>query len=140
MGGNTNERFGLEIPELTVAQQKWSRTTGYDQGIEAEYHEALVDSVGLRERVGDFLTKNGVQPIAGSNCPYIFGISSIIENDADDPKAPIGLSFFGSEELAQKVANAFPQNRVLKYDGTVIPPTQPNAEKTARPRRSGINP
>jgi len=128
-------RYGLEIPALNGITGK-------------EFYDVIIENRPLIEKVGDFLKKNGViDPFAGH--PQLggslYGVGVIIHPLPDREKVdirtvPSGVTFFGSEQLARKLAAAFPQNRVLREDGLLIPPTQPKADRPVKPRRPAIGP
>ncbi len=113
----TGGKFGLEIPALTEARVM-AEESSYDQKSRANYERAMEKSTKLMNRVGEFLEKNGAPAV--SDCGSdLFGVIT----STNDSKAPCGVTFYGSKELAQSLADAFPGNKVISaHDGAVVTP------------------
>ena len=111
-------KFGLEIPALTEARVR-AEAESYSPQSRMHYHSAMQKSSELIKKVETFLEKNGAPVVSACGGDYMFGV--ITSND--DPKAPCGVSFYGSRLLAEAVARAFPANKVISArDGAPITP------------------
>lgn len=111
------KKFGLEIPALTAARIK-AEAESYSPQSRSAFHEAIKKNRELIKEVETFLEKSGAPAVSGCGTD-MFGV---ITSDAD-PKAPCGISFYGSRSLAEAVAKAFPANKVISArDGTPVMP------------------
>ncbi len=120
--------FGIEIPAMTDLV-KTMRTEGYTQERTAAYQKLLEDNRPLFRQVNEFLLKNGA--------PTPFGPVAVAEgyisHSAKETDIPCGITFYASDELAQKVANQFSGYKVISAaDGKLIAPLQ---KKTPQPRK-----
>jgi len=110
-------KFGLVIPALTAARQK-AEAESYSPDSRNAFHEAMQKNRELIKNVGAFLEKEGAPAVSGCGTD-MFGV---ITSDSD-PKAPCGVSFYGSRKLAEAVARAFPAHEVISAtDGTPVKP------------------
>jgi len=91
----TGGKFGIEIPELTAARMK-AEAESYSPQSRTAFHKAV------------------------SGCGAdMFGVIT----SQEDPAAPCGVSFYGTRTLAEAVARAFPDNRVISAkDGAAVKP------------------
>jgi len=126
-------KFGLEIPELTEARS-FAEADSYGPKSRTSYNNAMDRSSALMERVGKFLEKNGAFAVSGCGTD-MFGVIT----SANDSKVPCGVTFYGTKELAESLAAAFPGNKVISaHDGTVVTPaveTLPRQVKTKQAPR-----
>jgi hypothetical protein len=137
-----NKKFGLEIPQLTTAnrdlQESYRQHSGDSHQKWEDYQSEIDNSADINNRVGDFLAQNGVQSVVLCGSPLMI---DVIGNDQRDPNALMGIIFYGSQELAQKLANAFPDYKVIEADsGKVITPSQAPAPKATERRPSPPHP
>lgn len=92
-------RYGLELPQ---------------------YHTSIWDCQDTIKKVDAFLKNNGATDVFGMT--HTVGA---IDVDGDENKdSPCGIIFHGSAKLAQAVADAFPQYRVMDSRGKVIAPAK----------------
>lgn len=111
-------KFGLEISALTEARIM-AETESYSPKSREYYETAMEKSARLINRVNAFLEKHGADAVSACGEDYMFGVIT----STKDPEAPCGVTFYGSEKLAQAVASAFPKNKVISAtDGEVITP------------------
>lgn len=125
------DKFGLEIPALSTIVNEM-RKEGHTQPRMQAYQKVLQANFQLIERVNAFLIKNGALTPFGGNPAGIGLISLDAKKDA-----PAGITFYGSEVLAQKLADAFPAYKVSHaFDGKVVVPAAPKAsrQKPAGPK------
>jgi hypothetical protein len=115
MGDQVNEegRFGLAIPGLKTGEGA------------KKFWNALLANDLLIKKVREFLESNGL------NASKIYEAIGTITY-SKDPQARIGIRIWGTDELAQKLADAFPQQTVITDDGKIISPSQVAAPKAAR--------
>lgn len=105
-------KFGLEIPALTEARLK-AEAESYSPQSRSHYHSAMKKSSELIKQVEAFLEKNGAPAVSACGADHMFGVIT----SQDDPKAPCGVSFYGSRSLAEAVASAFPKHKVIAAQG-----------------------
>jgi hypothetical protein len=123
-------KFGLEIHALTEARSM-AEAESYSPASREKYETAMQENAALIARVGKYLEKKGA--LAVSDCGSdMFGVITSDKN----PDAPCGVTFFGSEKLAEAVASAFPKNKVISAsDGEVIAPVLTSVAKSKSARR-----
>lgn len=106
MNINTSDKkYGLVLPKLTALEDP------------QDFSRALEEDRDLIDRVTRFLEKNGAEHIACTG--QVTLIDQINSRDSNDPI--IGLIFYGPRELAQRVAAAFPNEKIVSYEGETIP-------------------
>lgn len=113
----TGGKFGLEIPELTEARIK-AEAESYSPQSRTAFHNAVKNSSELIREVEAFLEEKGAPLVSGCGSD-MFGVIT----SQEDPNAPCGVSFYGPRSLAEAVARAFPDNRVISAkDGADVKP------------------
>jgi len=113
----TGGKFGIEIPELTAARMK-AEAESYSPQSRTAFHKAVQGSTDLIREVEAFLEENGAPLVSGCGAD-MFGVIT----SQEDPAAPCGVSFYGTRTLAEAVARAFPDNRVISAkDGAAVKP------------------
>jgi len=126
-------KYGLEVPALTSIIQKM-RAEGHTPARLNEFQAVLQKNAELIKSLDAFLLRNGAIDVLGN----FTGIGLI--GFEFKPDSRCGITFYGSDALAQKVADAFPAyNVIAAHDGTVFVPSKSPA-KPARSNKSGPRP
>jgi hypothetical protein len=126
----TGGKFGIEIPALTEARIQ-VEAESYSPQSRTAFHKAVQSSSDLIKEVETFLEENGAPLVSGCGTD-MFGVIT----SQEDPAAPCGVSFYGTRSLAEAVARAFPDNRVISAkDGAAVKPTLQAATAQAATKR-----
>jgi hypothetical protein len=134
----SSEKFGLEIDALTKARIM-AETESYSPKSRENYETAMEKSAALIDRVNAFLEKHNADAVSARGEDYLFGVIT----SAKDPEAPCGVTFYGSEKLAKKLASVFSgagQRVISASDGKVIEPDVTTVPKQVQPPRSASRP
>lgn len=112
--------YGLEIPALTAVA-----------GQHENFWKVVEQNRNLIGKIAKFLEENGAVPVLDNT--YMLGIITNRRNP--QPGEPVGITFYGSDKLAQAVADAFPAYKVMaQLDGKVFKPVQSAAPKPPKPK------
>ena len=114
-------RYGIEIPNYEIGN-----------------NESLIRCLPLIKKIGNFLEENGAPSFGRwSNKSWSCGMISSGSLEGSN-----GVVFYGSEKLAQTVADAFPKLVVRGWDTMnwedvkIIAPSQTPAQKPVQPKKS----